>query len=322
MAVPTITSVTPSSGPTRGKNMVRIEGTNFRLPDPIPATGYIGTDQEKTVSVQFQGQESPWAYAATDELILARVPVYEGPYDVPFPAGLDVRVANLDASGVEIPVENVTLVDGYEVDRPSLAAESYLQRTVREVIRLFRRHVLQNTHHTTSRDFSLAPATQETIRAQGPLVQLGGPRLILNRFHSIEREEPEADPLGGVNGMMRRKPPVTVDVDFLVTAWANSVFHMEGLVQALLLFQRDIKLVKVPRDPTDPAAGTKDYEIRMAWDAYPEVNSDPTTDDLMYAATTFFVRGVHLDEDVGTIVERGWSITQNNGDPVLQIQSI
>jgi len=321
MAVPTVTGVNPASGSTRGKNVIRIEGTNFRLPDPPPLTGEVQSEQQKTVSVQFEGEESEWAYSASDSLILARVPTWNGPYDITFPAQLDVRVANLDNSGVEIPGENATLADAYSINRPSLQNESYLQRVVREVIRLFRRHVLENTHHTTSRDFSLSPATQETLRAEGPLVQLGGPSLVLNRFHTIERETVEEDPLGGVDGRMRRKPPVTVDMNFLTTVWANNIYHLEGLVQALLLFQRDIKLVKVPRDPTNPAAGTKDYEFRMSWDSYPDINSDPTTDDLMYAAATFFVRGVHIDEDIGTIVERGWIITQNNGDPVLQVQS-
>jgi len=319
MAIPTITSITPSSGSTRGQNVVRIEGTGYRLPDPPPATGPVLADQQKTVSVQFEGIESEWAYSAHDGLILARVPEWEGPYDV-LPAQLDVRVANLDNSGVEIPGENVTAADAYGIDRPSLVVESYLQRTVREVIRLFRRHVLQNTHHTTQRDYSLTPAQQETLRAEGPLVQLAGPRLVLNRFHSIEREEDESDPLGGVDGRMRRKPPVTVNIEFNVVAWANNPMHLHGLVQALLLLQRDVKLVKVPRDPSNPGAGTKDYEFRMDWGAYPDITSDPSTDDLMYASTTFFVRGVHLDEDVGTIVERGWIITQNNGDPVLQVQ--
>lgn len=321
MAVPTITSVTPSSGSTRGQNVVRIAGTNFRLPPAPPPTGPVLSEQQKTVSVKFEGAESPWAYSASSSLILAKVPIWEGPYDITFPAGLDVRVANLDDAGVEIPGENATLADGYHIARPDLAAQSYLQRTVREVIRLYRRHVLQNTHHTTSRDFSLTPAQQKTLRASGPMVQLMGPRLPINRFYGLNREEPEQDPLGGVDAMMRRKPPVTCNVEFTVAAWANSPYHLQGLVQAILLFHRDIKFVKVAVDPSDPSKGTKDYEFEMPWDGYPDVTSDPATDDLMYAAMTSVVRGVHLDEDLGTIVERGWIITQNGGDPTVQVQA-
>lgn len=319
MAVPTITGVNPSSGSTRGQNVIRIEGTNFRLPDPPSPTGPILSEQQKTVSVKFENVESEWAYTANPNLILARVPIWNGPYDITFPAPLDVRVANLDNSEVEIPGENATLVNSYAIDRPSLAAESYLQRAVREVIRLFRRHVLPNTHHTTQRDYSLTPAQQETLRASGPLVQLMGPRLPLNRFYSLNQEDPEADPLGGVNGMMRRKPPVTCNIEFTVVAWANNPTHLQGLIQAILLFHRDIKFVKVAVDPSDPSKGTKDYEFEQPWDGYPDVNTDPTADDLIYARLMSVVRGVHIDEDFGTIIERGWIITQNGGDPTLQI---
>ncbi len=322
MAVPTITSVTPSFGSTRGTNVIRIEGTNFRLPNAVAAEGPLQTDQQKTVSIQFEGVESEWAYSATAGLILAKVPTYAGPTDIDFPAELDLRVANLDDAGVEIAGENATLTDGYTISRPGLATESYLQRTIREVIRLYRRHVLANTHHTTARDYSLTPDEQKTLRASGPMVQLMGPRLPVNRFYSLNREPFEADSVGGVDGMMRKKTPVTCDVVFSVALWANSIYHLEGLIQGCLLLHRDIKFVKVDVDPSDPTKGTKDYEFEMPWDGYPETNTDPTTDDLLFASLTCVVRGVHIDEDFGTIVERGWIVSGNDGYPTLESQPL
>ncbi len=319
--VPTVTSVNPAAGATRGGDIIRIAGTGFRLPDPPAPTGPLMADQQKTVSVQFEGVESEWAYSASDSLILARVPTWAGAYNVSFPITLDVRVANLDNSEVEIPGENVTLADAYSMDRPKLSTQSYLQRVIREVIMLFRRHVLENTHNTTSRDFSLTPALQETVRASGPLVQLIGPRLINNRFDSINREEGESDPLGGAGGRMIRKYPVTCDIGFGVAIWANNPFHLQALIQSLLLFHRDINKVKVLIDPSDPSSGTKDYEFVMPWSQYPDTNTDPTADDLMYATAQSVVRGVHIDEESGTIIERGWIITQNDGEPSTDIQS-
>ena len=321
MSIPTVTSVQPGTGSTRGTNIVRIIGTNFRLPNPAAATGALLAAQQKTVSVKFEGIESEWAYSASSTLILARVPTWRGAYDITFPAGLDIRVANLSDLGVEIATENATLLNGYYINRPGLATESYLQRVIRETIRLFRRHVLQNTHHTTQRDYSLTPAQLQTLRAEGPMIKLMGPRLVLNRFYSLNREEDETDPLGGANGMMRRKTPVTCDMVFAVAAWANNPMHLTGLAQACLLFHRDVKFVKVEIDPSVPTLGTKDYEFEMPWDGYPAFNTDPTADDLTYITLNSIVRGVHIDEDVGTIVERGWIVTQNNGDPVLQTQA-
>jgi len=322
MAIPTITSVEPNAGTTRGRSVIRIIGSNFRPPDPIPPTGYQGTAQQKTVSVKFAGVESEWAYYAADGLILARVPEWRGSYKVAFPYALDVRVANLDNSGVEIPGENATLVGGYSIDRPSLQAESYLQRAIREVIRLYRRHVVENSHHTTSRDFSGDPSSQKTLRATTPLLQLVGPRLPLNRFDSINREEPEVDPLGGPNGMMRRMAPVTCDVFFEIRLFALSDRHITSMVQAALLMHRDIKYVGVPNDPGDPSAGTKEYDLDMPWDGYPEIETEPNISDLLSASMLCKVRGVHIDEDFGNIVERGWITTQNDGEPVLESESI
>lgn len=317
MAVPTVTTVDPSSGSTRGLNIVKIEGSGFRLPDPPDPVGEINEDQPKTVSVQFEGQESEWAYSASDSLILARVPQYRGPYDVSFPVSLDVRVANLDNSGAEIPGERATLTDGYDVERPSLVHASHLQRVLGAVIELFRRHVTENTHYTTSRDYSLTPALQKTMRASGPLVQLTGPRLVLNRFRSLNREDYEGV---GTDEWIRTKPPVTVDVQIGVNFWANQFQHLHGLVQAYLLFHRDIHAVRIDIDPADPSAGTRDYEFALPWTSYPDVDTEPSADDLISAVARSEVRGVQIDEDSATIVERGWDIVDNDGYPVVDSQ--
>lgn len=41
MTVPTITTVTPSAGPTGGRTLIHVVGTGFRLPDPPPSTGVV-----------------------------------------------------------------------------------------------------------------------------------------------------------------------------------------------------------------------------------------------------------------------------------------
>lgn len=320
MAIPTVTSVQPGAGTTRGRSVIRIIGTNFRLPDPVASSGYVGTDQQKTVSVKFEGVPSDRAYAASAGLILARVPEWRGAYDITYPVGLDVRVANLNNAGVEITGENATLVNGYLIDRPSLQAESYLQRVVREFIMLYRRHVLQNSHGTTSRDFSGNPASQETLSATTPIIQLVGPRLYLNRFDSLVVESPEVDPLSGSNGMMRRQVPVTCDLWFEVRPFALSSRQILGLVQSVLMMHRDVRYLSVQNDPTNPANGMKRYDLDMPWEAYPEIENEPNISNLMTASMMSVVRGVHIDEEFGNIVERGWKIFQNDGEPVVDLE--
>ncbi|MEN6369231.1 MAG: hypothetical protein ABFD77_05985, partial [Thermotogota bacterium] len=292
-------------------------GTNFRLPNAVPATGPIHAPQQKTLSVKFQGYDSEWAYPASTSLILARVPEWRGAYDITFPAALDVRVANLDDSEVEIPGENATRADCYTISRPDCTAESHLERVLRELISLYRRHMMQNTHHTTQRDYSLTPALQETLRASGPLLRIHGPRVLLNRFYSLNKEEDEADALGGAKGRMRRKPEVTVDLSIGEAIWANNPFHLSALVQGLLLFHRDIKYVRVAVDPADPSKGEKAYEFEPEWGEFPNMDTEPSADDLVVSVSRCVVRGVQVDTDFGTIVERGWIVD----DSVLQAQT-
>jgi hypothetical protein len=322
MTVPTIAGVNPNSGSTRGDNIVRVEGSGFRLPPPPPPTGYLGGPQPKTVSVKFEGVESEWAYSANDGLILARVPQWRGAYDVPFPLALDVRVANLDDSGIEIPGESVTLADAYQIDRHSLSTESYFQRVIREFQHLFKRHVTDKTFVTVSRDAATAALDDQRLRAAAPAVHLVGPRTAVNRFYSINREEIEQDSIDPTM-WMRRRFPVTVDFDFDVYLYADSSRHLFSMAQSVMLMFRDIIVVRVPDDPTDPTGPHKDFEIDMLWPFQPTVEDNEANEsDLFVATAGVVIRGVHVDEEAGTIVQRGWLITDNDGEPVAQVQPI
>jgi len=321
MAVPTITGVSPDSGSTRGQNMINIIGTNFNIPGPPPVSGPVQSEQPKTVSVQFEGVESEWAYCASDTRILARVPEWRGGYDS-FPLALDVRVANLDASGVEIPGENVTAADAYTINQKVLAEESYLQHVIRQLIELYRRHVTPNVHHTTSRDYSLNPTSQETLDLEGAVVGLHGPSMPINRFYALNREEPEDNPNEPPYGFTRKKPPVTVNLEFGVSVWVNNPYHLYGLCQSILMLHRDILFLRVDNDPKDPSKGYVEYELAMPWNGFPEADSAPNFSDLNSATAQCHVRGVNIDDVDGTIVERGWKVYQNDGLPVIEPESM
>lgn len=320
MAVPTVTAVAPAAGSTRGRNVVRIDGTNFRLPDPQPATGYLGGPYPLSVEVEFGGVVSPEAQAATDVIIYATVPQWRGdPADLP--EALDVTVRNVDGDGVPVPGEEATLVGGYTVQHPELPAESYFQRVVRELMRLFKRHVLANVHVTVSRDYVANPAQLERLLAEVPVIHLVGPQTPLNRFYSINREECEEDP-SDPDACLRRAVPVTTDVVFQVTAWAKTQREITSIGQAILLMFRDVIHVRVARDPAQPALGTVDYELGMPFAGYPIYNTTPNDNDLMSLRAQCEIKGVHMDNESGTLIERGWRITTNDGEPTVERQSI
>lgn len=320
MAVPTITGLTPDNGLTRGDNIVRIAGANFRLPSAVPALGYLGGEQQKTVSVQFDGQESLWAYSATDGLILARVPEYRGPHGVPFPVAQSVRVANLDDNGDEIAGEVVVAAGAYSVDRPGLVEESYFQRVVRAFVHVFKRHVIPDVFVCVSRDAANQHFDDTRLQAKAPAVYLIGPSTQVNRFDSINREEATEDP-SDPDQWYRKRYPVTLDLEFDVAIYATTERHLLALSQACILLFRDITEVRVPdlEGQTEPY---KDYEIEMMRTFHPDIDDEPNRSDLYKSRAGVMIRGVHIDDADGTIIQRGWRITDNDGLPVVDMQSI
>ncbi len=324
MAVPTIISLDPDGGLTRGDNVIKINGTGFRVPPVPPATGHMGGEQQKTVSVKFEGQESTWAYAASDALVLAKVPEYRGPHrGVTFPVALDVRLANLDDNGDEIAGENVTLGGAYAAGQPSLAAECYFQRVVRAFQQVFKRHVHDKVFVTVSRDAASIPLDDERLKAEAPALYLRGPRAPINRFDSSNMEDEVAY---GATEWTRKRYPSTHDFEFTLTVVAKGSRHLYSLLQSCMLLFRDITEVRVLDDPADdpvnPTGTYKDYEIEMPWPFAPDVDDEPNDSDLFRATAGVTIRGVHIDYEAGTIVERGWKITDNNGMPTTEVQRI
>jgi len=318
MAVPTISSVAPTEGSTRGTNVVIVSGTNFRLPDPPAATGYLGGPYPLSVAVDIGGEPCPEAQAATAGIIYATAPLWRGdPADLP--AALDVVVRNVDGSGVPIPGEEATLAGGYTVKAPELPAESYFQRVIRQLILLFRQHLLANTHMTVKRDYVADPTQLELLKAEAPVVHLVGPQTPLNRFDSINREPVEQDP-ADVDAYIRRARPVTQDIAFEVQAWAETTRELTSLGQAFVQMFRDITWLRVERDPSQPALGYVEYAVGIPFFGYPVYNTDPNKDDLNSMRAQVEIKGVHVDDEAGTIIERGWRITANDGEPVVEVQ--
>src|SRR5262249_54588382 len=127
MAVPSITSVTPSSGPTGGSLLVEIAGAGFRPPDPPPATGPVPASI-LTVRVVVGAQPARAVRVIAADRLSCVLPAADaGP--------VDVTVQNLDAAGAPIPGEETTLVGGFTFILERLTPESDLARLVRTLIR-------------------------------------------------------------------------------------------------------------------------------------------------------------------------------------------
>lgn len=322
MAVPTITSISPAAGLTRGEQWIAIIGTNFRLPViPSAPSGYLGGAARPSVKVTIGGVPCEYAESATTELVYCKVPRWAGSPSATFPIELDVRLANLDDDGNEIAGEAVVEVDGWTYHRPPLTEACYLKRIVDELITLLRRHVLPNVAVTISREWDDNPATIERLRDSAPSIHLVGPRLTLNRFDSINRENAQAE-ASDPTYYQRRKVPVTSDLEFDVRIFAANPYHATNLIQAFLLTWRDITEIAILRDPSDASLGYGSYDIEIPWDRYPDMDAAPSYSDLVTITTGLMIAGVHLDDESGTMIERGMTIWANDGEPVVELESV
>lgn len=184
MAVPTIASVTPATGPAAGHEVIVIAGTNFRT-----RTVVLGPDPgnpASTVKVLFGGYEAKYVKAVSStELLVLLNPCRQDPnaYPETFPA-VAVRVSNLDDTGVEIPREIVTKTDAFTYQRAQIALpapDPPLQQVVRAFLQRLKRVLWKDVAIRTHPDFS-DEQLDYTIIADLPVVTV--------------RADAERDPFG------------------------------------------------------------------------------------------------------------------------------
>ena len=286
MAVPTISTISPAVGPTRGLSLVEIVGTGFRLPTlPPPASGPSGP-AVPTVEVEF-GDLSPEVRVLTDTLLQCVTPGSAR-------GAVDVVLRNLDDNGDPIVGEEVTEAGGFTFKRPNLAIETDLTRAVRAILELLRRDIIPEvvlTQHTEYDD-----ATGDNLHLTAvpklPAIILGGPTIPENRIFSLNG--PQTLERNGKIFQVRQ--PRTVDLVFDLVVVADHPIEFLSLETLVEDFFNTHKTLAVDRDPADLPKGKVSYELEMTGDM---VNAQvPNLSNLHSATTEFEIRGVdiqHID---------------------------
>jgi hypothetical protein len=173
MAVPTLTAISPTTGPTGGGDVVRLTGTGFApqvavLFGDAPAEVLVGPRGGRRVS-------SPTS---------ARPPT---------PRGRRRHDAQPRRRAAPVPGEEATLAGAYRFLRPRIVAESDLTRLVRTLLRELKRQVIANVSMTVSVDYDDTTVDGMNVVAISklPSLVLSGPRVAENRFFSTN--EPHED---------------------------------------------------------------------------------------------------------------------------------
>lgn len=199
MSIPTISTVTPGSGPTKGRYPVRIVGTGFRVPaaattHPAPAPRAARVTFEQVVPAKTADgrvlsttvtREATKVRVESETEMTCCVPIGDhGLYDgttVPTLAA-SITIENLDDAGIPIPGETVTMAAAFTYLLPSLAKQTLLKAVIRALLQELKRQACPNVVLTSFTDFDdyLDDRPQNPAEPHLPSVTLLGPTLRIN----------------------------------------------------------------------------------------------------------------------------------------------
>lgn len=315
MAVPTIATVLPAAGLTRGGDMIVITGTNFRTVPTVAAPAlYLGGAEQQTVGVWFGGVRAPYAGTVDGTELHVTVPEWSGAYSTlvteggrqrlkdALPTAVDVRVANLDDAGVEIVGETVTSASAYTYGRVSLVQTTRVESVIERLIDQLRRHVHLNTWWTKSRDFDEAPEDLEDyIQEKGlPLVRLQGPDWEWDENHWKE-DGTESELVAGEFTQTRRQR--AIKMEFLLDVWSGADHPNEliNLSVAVTDFFHLLPWIILE-------VGGEDWKYPLNLLAHPAFDIGPKLDGLKNFRCSLEIEGVDVGDADLAIIERGWEV--------------
>lgn len=279
---PTVLDLSPAAGPTSGGDLVTLRG----------AFG-------PSVRVRFGDADATIVAVRTEagaSLAQVRTPGHiEG--------AVDVTLANLGADGAPISGEAVTLAAAYAYQRPRIVQESTLTRLVRALLRDLKRQVLENVALSVAVDFDDLTLDGLDVRsiATLPSLVLTGPRVKENRFYSTNALEEEL--VAGQSGpeVRRRRPPLTVDLEFALTGASDRAVELLNLMSAVATFLDRNRWLALDRDPADPSKGQARWEMDAAGELQTNLEGK---DDVRAFTWGLVIRGFDIDEGLSLDVSK------------------
>lgn len=302
MAIPTLTGITPSSGHPGGKELVRIEGTNFALPPSPPSSGYVGGSYIETVEIVINGLPATEVKVWTDQIITCLTPAYRGsPSDLSADPGLSVDVI---IRNIGPPEEEDTFLDAFTYKRTDLArGDSSLTHVVRQLIRELRRQVIDYVVVGSHIDFDGDPsdALDMVELAEIPAISLFGPDISEDKFRRSPKQ-PSTQEIGSLEYSKKREPRICI-LGWSITVTAKGQIEGLNLSNELVeFFNRNQRLV-VDVDSTDPSAGTVEFDMYLV--DGPSRSGSANDDQVASYTARFEIHGVPIDSDEGTRIEWG-----------------
>jgi len=276
--------------------MLKISGSNFRVP-PDPPAGLTDGIEQQTVSVTIGGVPAREVKVRSSSLVTAVTPIHD-------PGAVDVVVQNLDDDGVDISGESATRSGAFTFERPRLSPdgdetnESSLAFLVRTLILELKRQVIEEVALTSNTDYDEDSGAQlhTTVLPKLPGIVLVGPMLRENRFYS-ENEPPAIDEAAPVDDgdFVVVRPPYTVDVVFSIVGISDSMVELLNLMSATTLFFDRNDVLGMPIDVGDPSLGNADYEMQLEPEGDMRVSGSANNSNVRSFTGRFAIRGLDIE---------------------------
>ena len=310
MAIPTITSITPENGLTRGRNVVQIVGTNFSMPPDPPLVSSGPAFQ--SIKVEFGSLRSVEAFAITPTLAIAKVPTYAGDSMPAAGDAVTLTLTNLDNAGAEIVGENVTF-DSYTYERPSFVVQQAGEYVLGKFIEFLRRHITPNVWLTMGRSYSDGTdQTNEKIKqAKLPMVWING---VDFEFNPLAQKMSNPEFLTSATEFSEFRPPVAVDIVMSsIQIYSNQEHTREiiALSQAFLNALRDVPHLDCDPPGYDTEQTAYNYPMSIPADGSPSFDLGPENDGLKVCKVACTIEEVDLADINGTLTDLGWTVEED-----------
>lgn len=238
----TITTLTPSTGLTGGREFVLITGTDFNINfvgGVAQMEVYFGTEKATRVRVRSTTQ------------LDCLTPISD-------PGQVGVKVKDLQA------VTEFTLPNAFTFARPVLGGgtrQSTLWHVIDTVIRELRRQVLEEVISSVETDFDELPdGTRFTKLAKVPALILDGPEVrgSTGPHHRCGEEFVQTAP----DQFSKAYPQDYVDLVFTLTGVDDHKVRLFNMKQSVIEFFRKNEILKVLKDPLTPSSGYFEIDMR------------------------------------------------------------
>jgi hypothetical protein len=304
MAIPTISAITPNTGPVGGYAFTIITGTNFNLVTPQADTGLV-VIFPPTISVTVNGSPAlEIEQISATELWILTPQLLGQPVEDPIPA-IDIVITNLDIHGNPIGGETVTATGGYTYRRPVIHSTSG-NATARPhpftlitsaLVLALRREVFINVVQTTHVDYA-EPDVMSLAIAKVPSLVVQGPNITkdLDYTHN-EQDEITID----ANTTNIKQPPDVLRMGYTFICVTDNEAELLNIMGSFQLFFMKGKWLNVNVDPLDLSQGSVNLVMQLT--QFPQATTTPSDNNLRVWVAAADIRGVevHLDEYAGQV---------------------